>query len=110
MAYANQLKAYEQKLADLKAKCDEAEKNKITAEANLKIYQEQRDNLIAECEQYAGVPIDQVSELLEQKVIELSSIMTELESIDFRTKVITEEDVQKVEAVMQKYNIIPAEV
>lgn len=110
MAYANQLKAYEKTLVDLKAKCDEAEKNKITAEANLKIYQEQRDNLIAECEQYAGVPIDNVPELLEQKVTELTSIMTELEALDFRTKVITEEDVQKIEAIIQKYNIIPAEV
>ena len=106
MAYVDQFKQYEQKLNELKEKCEQAEKEKITAEANIKIYTEQRDRLTKECETYAGVSIENIPKLLEQKTDELESIMNEIGTIDFNTRTVTEEDVKKVEEIIQKHGIM----
>ena len=109
MAYASQFKDYEEKLKEFKKQCEIAEKDKITAEANLKIFEEQKEKLINECEQYAGITIDEIPAMLEKEVIELENIMRELNAIDFTTSAVTEEDVEKIEAIMQKYGIEKAE-
>lgn len=109
MALNETYQNYENTLNNLKAQSAQAEKNAIVAETNLKTLEERRKNIIAECEKFAGMPMDKIPAVLEQKKAELTEIMAKLGSIDLEGE-ITEDTLNNIQAIMQEYNITAAEV
>jgi chromosome segregation ATPase len=104
MDFKEQYQNYDQKLNQLKAQCTEAEKQSIIAETNLKNLRQQREQLVEECEAFAGVSIDKVPEVLNQKKEELNSIMARLSSID-NTGHVTQEKLNAIKAIADEFAV-----
>ena len=92
---------YENKLKELTAQCTEAEKNVIATESTLKSLNERRAELIKECEQYTGLPIDKVPESIEKMKQDLDNIMTTLSGINLEGE-ISEETLAAIEAIAKE--------
>lgn len=99
---------YENTLKSLKAQSVQAEKNAIVAETNLKTLEERRKAIIDECEKFAGMTMDKIPAVLEQKKTELDEIMTKLSSIDLEGE-ITKDTLAEIEGIMQEYHITSSE-
>lgn len=99
---------YENTLKSLKAQSAQAEKNAIVAETNLKTLEERRKAIIDECEKFAGMTMDKIPAVLEQKKTELDEIMTKLGSIDLEGE-ITKDTLAQIEGIMQEYHIASSE-
>lgn len=108
MDFKEQYQNYEQKLSQLKAQCAEAEKQAIVAETNLNNLRQQRETLIEECEVFAGVSVDKVPEVLNQKKEELDAIMGKLASID-TTGPITQDKLDAIKAIADEFAVVPVE-
>lgn len=106
MDFKQQLSEYNATLSTLQNQCSEAERQVIVAETNLKNLIEHKNTVIEECEAFAGVSIDQVPTLIEQKKNELTAIMTELSTIDTNGPV-TQEKLDAIQAIVDKYAINP---
>lgn len=104
MDFKTQYQGYDTKLNDLKVQCTEAEKQSIIAETNLTNLRNQREQLVEECEAFAGVPIDKVPEVLKQKQEELDAIMAKLASID-TSGPITQEKLDAIKAITDEFSI-----
>lgn len=100
-----QYKSYDDIIENLKNKCDKAEKDKIVSETNIKMYQEQYDNLVKECESYANTTIDKVQSLLDSKEKELADIMNELSKININDGNITDKEIEDLQKIIDKYQI-----
>ena len=96
---------YEERLNSLKEQSAQAEKNAIVAETNLKTLEERRNNIVAECEAFAGMTMDKVPAVLEKKKEELDEIMEKLGSINLEGE-ITEETLDKIKDIVQEYHIV----
>jgi sugar-specific transcriptional regulator TrmB len=108
MDFKEQYQNYEQKLNQLKSQCTEAEKQSIIAETNLNNLRHQREDIIEECETFAGVSMDKVPEVLKQKTEELEAIMTKLSSID-TTGPVTQEKLDAIKAIADEFSVNPVE-
>jgi sugar-specific transcriptional regulator TrmB len=108
MDFKEQYQNYEQKLNQLKSQCTEAEKQAIVAETNLNNLRQQRETLIEECETFAGVSMDKVPEVLQQKKEELDAIMAKLATID-TTGPVTQEKLDAIKAIADEFSINPVE-
>lgn len=108
MDFKEQYQAYGQKLDTLKTQYTNAEKQAIVAETNLNNLRQQREALIEECEAFAGVSIDKVPEVLNQKKEELEAVMTKLTSID-TTGEVTQEKLDAIKAIVNEFAINPVE-
>lgn len=108
MALNEKYQGYENTLKSLKAQSAQAEKNAIVAETNLKTLEERRKAIIDECEKFAGMPMDKIPEVLEQKKTELDEIMAKLGAIDLEGE-ITDETLANIQAIMKEYNISASE-
>lgn len=108
MDFKEQYQNYEQKINQLKSQCTEAEKQAIIAETNLNNLRHQREDIIEECETFAGVPMDKVPEVLQQKTEELEAIMTKLSSID-TTGPVTQEKLDAIKAIADEFSVNPVE-
>ena len=104
MDFKEQYQSYDKILVDLKNQCAEAEKQAIIAETNLNNMRKQREQLLEECEAFAGVPIDKVPEVLRQKKEELDAIMAKLATID-TTGPITQEKLDAIKAITDEFGI-----
>lgn len=102
--------SYETTLKELQEKCKQAETQAIVAETNLKNLEDKKAKLIEEIEQYTGVSVDQAKEMLEQKSKDLAVIMERLNQIDYKTAVVSDDDVKAVQAIIKDFGIpTPAE-
>lgn len=108
MDFKEQYQNYEQKINQLKSQCTEAEKQAIIAETNLNNLRHQREDIIEECETFAGVPMDKVPEVLQQKTEELEAIMTKLSSID-TTGPVTQEKLDVIKTIADEFSVNPVE-
>lgn len=108
MDFKEQYQNYDQKLNQLKAQCTEAEKQVIVAETNLNNLRQQRQTLIEECETFAGVSIDKVPEVLNQKKEELDAIMSKLNTLD-TTGPVTQEKLDAIKAIADEFSVNPVE-
>lgn len=104
MDFKEQYQSYDKTLVDLKNQCAEAEKQAIIAETNLNNMRKQREQLLEECEAFAGVSIDKVPEVLRQKKEELDAIMAKLAAID-TTGPITQEKLDAIKAITDEFGI-----
>lgn len=104
MDFKEQYQNYDKKLNQLKAQCTEAEKQAIIEETNLKNLKQQKEQLVEECEAFAGVSIDKVPEVLAQKKEELDSIMAKLSSID-TTSPVTQEKLDAIKALADEFAV-----
>lgn len=97
---------YLQKINELQASADQAKKDLIVAETNLENLQKRKDELTQECEQYAGVKITDVPQLLAEKQKELEGIMTRLDEIDLSDiSKLGEPQLEQLKAIMKDFNI-----
>lgn len=108
MDFKEQYQNYDQKLNQLKFQCTEAEKQAIIAETNLNNLRQQREQIIEECEAFAGVTIDKVPEVLQQKKDELADIMSKLATID-TTGPVTQEKLDAIKAIADEFSVNPVE-
>lgn len=108
MDFKEQYQNYDQKLNELRAKCTEAEKQAIVAETNLSNLRQHRETLIEECEAFAGVPMDKIPEILNQKQDELNAIMSKLATLD-TTGPVTQEKLDAIKAIVDEFAINPVE-
>ena len=108
MDFKEQYQTYGKKLDELKVQYTNAEKQAIVAETNLNNLRQQREAIIEECEAFAGVSIDKVPEVLNQKKEELEAIMTKLSSID-NTGEVTQEKLDAIKAVVNEFAVTPVE-
>lgn len=104
MDFKEQYQSYDKTLNDLKNQCAEAEKQAIIAETNLDNMRKQREQLIEECEAFAGVPMDKVPEVLTQKKEELDAIMAKLIAID-TTGPITQDKLDAIKAITDEFAV-----
>ncbi len=104
MDFKEQYQSYDKTLNDLKNSCVEAEKQAIIAETNLDNLRKQREQLIEECEAFAGVPMDKVPEVLTQKKEELDAIMAKLTTID-TTGPITQDKLDAIKAITDEFAV-----
>lgn len=108
MDFKEQYQNYDQKLNELKAQCTEAEKQAIVAETNLNNLRQQREQLVEECEAFAGVPMERIPEVLNQKKEELEAIMSKLATID-TTGPITQDRLDVIKAIADEFSVNPVE-
>ena len=108
MDFKEQYQNYDQQLNQLKLQCTEAEKQAIVAETNLSNLRKQREQIIEECETFAGVSIDKVPDILQQKKEELNAIMAKLATID-TTGPITQEKLDAIKVITDEFSINPVE-
>lgn len=108
MEFKEQYQSYDQKLNQLKLQCTEAEKQSIIAETNLNNLRQQREQIIEECEAFAGVPIDKVPEVLNQKKEELEAIMSKLATVD-TTGPVTQDKLDAIKAIADEFSVNPVE-
>lgn len=108
MDFKEQYQNYDQKLNQLKVQCTEAEKQAIIAETNLKNLKQQKETLVEECEAFAGVSIDKVPEILNQKKEELDAIMAKLASLD-TTGPVTQDKLDAIKALADEFSVTPVE-
>lgn len=106
MDFKEQYQNYENILNTLKAQCTEAEKQSIVAETNLDNLRKQREQLVDECEAFAGVTMDKIPELVAQKQDELNAIMSKLSAID-TTGPVTQEKLDAIKAITDEFSIHP---
>lgn len=106
MDFKEQYQSYDQKLNQLKLQCTEAEKQAIVAETNLNNLRRQRETIVEECEAFAGVSIDKVPEVLDQKKEELEAIMSKLATLD-TTGPITQEKLDAIKAIADEFSVNP---
>jgi len=104
MDFKEQYQSYDKTLNDLKNQCAEAEKQAIIAETNLNNLRKQREQLIEECEAFAGVSMGQVPEILAQKKEELDAIMAKLSAIDV-TGPITQDKLDAIKAITDEFAV-----
>jgi prefoldin subunit 5 len=98
------LSEYQSTLGTLKEKCADAEKRVISLESDLRNLEQRREEYIAKCEQYAGVPYADVEKVLEQKAQELKGIMDQLSGINFDANTLTDDDVNKMKNIVEKFS------
>ena len=103
-----QLEEYSRKLDDLQKQCAQAEKDAIVADTNYNNLVNSRQQLIEECETFAGVSFDEIPELLQQKQDELNSVMARLANVD-TTGPITQDKLNELDAVISEFGIQPVE-
>lgn len=108
MDFKEQYQSYDQKLNQLKLQCTEAEKQAIIAETNLNNLRKQREQIIEECETFAGVSIDKVPDVLKQKKEELDTIMSKLATID-TTGPVTQAKLDAIKALADEFSVNPVE-
>ena len=108
MDFKEQYQGYDQKLNQLKLQCTEAEKQAIIAETNLNNLRKQREQIIEECETFAGVSIDKVPDVLKQKKEELDTIMSKLATID-TTGPVTQVKLDAIKALADEFSVNPVE-
>ena len=104
MAFKEQFQQYDNILTQLKNQCAESEKLAIVAETNVKNLKEQKDQLINECETFAGVPMAQIPELLTQKTDELTAIMNKLGTINVSGP-ITQQTLDAIKKLTKEFDI-----
>ena len=105
--YKSQLQTYNNKLNQLLADCSSAEKQVIISETNLNNLVAQKKKLVEQCEAFAGVPIDDVPALINEKRTELDSIMEKLMGIDTNGQV-TQEKLDAIKAIAGEFAIVNA--
>ena len=105
MDFKEQYESYNQKLKELKSQCAEAERQAIVYETNLNNLRQQKKQLIQECKTLAGVPMDKVSDLLEEKKKELDAIMSKLSMIDTSNSQITQEKLDAIKLIAKEFSI-----
>lgn len=103
-----QLNEYNKKLDELQKQCAQAEKDAIVADTNYNNLIQQRQQLIEECETFAGVSFDEVPDLLKQKQDELNAIMLRLSNID-TTGPITQDKLKELDELISEFGIQPVE-
>lgn len=103
-----QLNEYSKRLDELQKQCAQAEKDAIVADTNYNNLIQQRQQLIEECETFAGVSFDEVPELLKQKQDELNAIMLRLSNID-TTGPITQDKLKELDELISEFGIQPVE-
>ena len=108
MDFKEQYQEYESKLTALKNQCVEAEKKTIVAETILDNLKKQREQLIEECERFAGVSIEKIPELVAQKKEELDGLMAKLSTIDTNGP-ITQEKLDAIKAIANEFDVHPVE-
>lgn len=106
--FKKQYEDYQDTLTALKNQCAQAEKSTIVAETNLKTLTEQHKKLMEECEKFAGVPLQQVPDMLKEKEKELNDIMAKLSAINI-TGEITKDTLDSIQAIIKEYNIAAQE-
>ena len=106
MDFKEQYQAYNCKLNELNAQCAEAEKQAIVAETNLDNLRKHREQLVDECEAFAGVTMDKVPEVLAQKREELDAIMAKLMAIDTNGP-ITQDKLDAIKSITDEFAINP---
>lgn len=104
MDFKEQFQQYDATLNQLKNQCNESEKQAIVAETNVKNLKEQKDQLINECEIFAGVPMAQIPELLNQKTDELTAIMSKLGTININGP-ITQQTLDAIKELTKEFDI-----
>ena len=102
--YKSQLQAYNNKLQQLSAECSNAEKQVIISETNLNNLVAQKKKLVEECEAFAGVSIDDVPALINEKKNELDNIMSKLMTIDTNGH-ITQEKLNAIRTIAAEHGI-----
>lgn len=108
MDFKEQYQSYDQKLNQLKLQCTEAEKQAIVAETNLNNLRQQRETLVEECEAFAGVSVDKIPEVLNQKKDELEAIMNKLAGLD-TTGPVTQDKLDAIKAIADEFSVTPVE-
>lgn len=106
--FKKQYEDYQDTLNTLQSQCAQAEKNAIVAETNLKTLTEQHKKLVEECEKFAGVPLERVPDMLDQKEAELKDIMDKLNAVDITGK-ITEDTLNGINDIIKEYNMVAQE-
>ena len=104
MDFKEQFQQYDATLNQLRNQCNESEKQAIVAETNVKNLKEQKDQLINECETFAGVPMAQIPELLNQKTDELTAIMNKLGAININGP-ITQQTLDAIKELTKEFDI-----
>lgn len=100
------LDEYNKKLEALQKQCSQAEKDAIVAETNYQNLIKQKEQVIEELEVFAGVPFDQVSELLKKEQESLDEIMSRLSAINVNAPM-TDEVLKELDSIMADFNIQP---
>lgn len=103
MDFKEQYQSYDKTLNELRNQCSEAEKEAIVADTNLQNLRKQREQLIEECETYAGVPMDNIPEILNKKKEELDSIMIKLSGLT--NGPITPEKLEEIKALSEDFSM-----
>lgn len=97
---------FQGKINELQQAAENAKRDLIISQTNLKSLTERRDELIQECEAYAGVSIDEVPNVLGQRQQELEDIMQRLSKINITDiKSITDVQLQELDAIIHDFNI-----
>lgn len=105
--YKDQLQTYNNKLQQLLTDCSNAEKQSIISETNLNNLVSQKKKLVEQCEAFAGVSIDDVPALINEKRTELDSIMEKLMGVD-TNGVVTQEKLDAIKAIANEFAIANA--
>lgn len=106
MDFKEQYQAYNSKLNELNTQCTEAERQAIIAETNLDNLRKHREQIVEECEAFAGVTMDRVPEILAQKKEELDAIMSKLMGID-TSGPLTQEKLDAIKSIMDEFGLNP---
>ena len=99
-----QLEEYSRKLNDLQKQCSQAEKDAIVADTNYNNLVNSKQQLIEECEAFAGVSFNEIPALLQQKQDELNAVMARLTNID-TTGPITQDKLKELDAIISEFGI-----
>ena len=97
------LTEYQEKLGKLNTELAEAERRGIQLDTELKTLEKERDKMVKECEEVAGVPYSQVENVLNEKVKELSALLKDFDGINCDVDTMTEEDIKKLNNLTAKY-------
>lgn len=102
--FNERMQAFENHLSALQNQCSEAEKACIVAETNIKSLGERQAQLVEECENLAGCPIDRVPEYLASEEQVIKEIMARLDGIDISGE-LTQETMEAINAIVADYSV-----
>ena len=103
----NNLEQFQKQISSLQKIADEAKTNLIVAKTNLESLTEKRDSLVQECVAYAGVPIEDVHEMIDKKKDELEKIMQKVSGImitDINN--VTQDQLDKLDSIIDEFGIM----
>jgi hypothetical protein len=97
---------FQQKLNELQNVAETAKRDLIVSQTNLENLKSRRDELVQECEAYAGVPITDVTNVLNEKRMELETIMQRLSNVNITDiKSITDVQLNELDAIINEFKI-----